>query len=388
MPRFVSLALGYVFAWMLVCPACTAGSAVRNMALLDGGPSPEGGVEAQGPNPEDEDAPEVSEDGGEQSKPTKADSSAPTSPPPTVGTPTLSPPAIGPTGTVTLQVTATHPSGVRGLTGVVETESGAVVAPLTRLNAAGTFQATFSWDTLNEAEPIQFTGVQSTRVLVAVFDHPEGGSAKSRATLKLQCSPNSQGGATTGACSGTCVNVEWSNDHCGQCGNACLAGWRCVEAQCICDTGRTACPDGCWDLNRDKNNCGQCGRRIEDGYCLGGTHQCDYPYQTACGGRCVQLDWDENNCGQCGNACGQSEVCVRGRCASCTAPETGQLAPAQTCNDVCGAGRCANAWGAGGYRCDWARMDVDSVDAPVTIRCDQRAPGSSTALNVLLCKCN
>lgn len=38
-------------------------------------------------------------------------------------------------------------------------------------------------------------------------------------------------------CGGSCVDVASNVDHCGTCGNACLAGNRCAAGLCVPDTG-------------------------------------------------------------------------------------------------------------------------------------------------------
>lgn len=76
-------------------------------------------------------------------------------------------------------------------------------------------------------------------------------------------------------CGEKCVNVQISMEHCGTCGNACVAG----EMTC---TGE----DGC--------------------ACLGG--------RIMCGSRCYDPDSTRDHCGECGIACPSSDACVGGEC--------------------------------------------------------------------------
>jgi hypothetical protein len=75
-------------------------------------------------------------------------------------------------------------------------------------------------------------------------------------------------------CSGACVNLQTSNQHCGVCGNLCAgAGVSCMAGRCACATG-----------------------------------------QTLCSGRCVNTQTDTANCGACGTACNRLQRCLMGAC--------------------------------------------------------------------------
>lgn len=77
-------------------------------------------------------------------------------------------------------------------------------------------------------------------------------------------------------CSGTCVSLESSAEHCGACGNACPAPpgtvASCSSSECAleCASGRGDCnetlQDGCEvDFEEDSANCGGCGIRCDVG---------------------------------------------------------------------------------------------------------------------------
>lgn len=44
-------------------------------------------------------------------------------------------------------------------------------------------------------------------------------------------------------CDGSCLDVQANDQHCGSCKNACVAGQRCQNGQCVCDGA--SCANGC-----------------------------------------------------------------------------------------------------------------------------------------------
>ncbi len=130
-------------------------------------------------------------------------------------------------------------------------------------------------------------------------------------------------------CSGQCTDLSLSNDHCGSCGNRCVAqGSSCVAGVCTCSGGDLACGNSCVEAQTDNNNCGACGNRCvaPGSSCVAGVCTC-LGGELACGSSCVDLQTDNNNCGTCGNRCAQGGSCVAGTCMC--PPEN------QTCNNFC-----------------------------------------------------
>jgi hypothetical protein len=73
-------------------------------------------------------------------------------------------------------------------------------------------------------------------------------------------------------CSGTCVDLQTSKAHCGECGNACAGDQLCALGMCvdICEEPLELCGDLCIDVASDPRNCGECGNVCASGICLEG----------------------------------------------------------------------------------------------------------------------
>lgn len=194
-------------------------------------------------------------------------------------------------------------------------------------------------------------------------------------------------------CSGSCVDLEITPQHCGRCDNACATPPRatsvCVTGGCdfVCDSGFRDCDgmdvNGCESQLRDNRNCGACGvmcappDSIADcasGMCeiLGCTSTTADCNETVVDGCEVNLADDPSNCGACGNACpadpaSASAACISARCvlrcdpgfADCNGDIADgcevSLAAAETCGScgiVCGdpTPLCASEPG-GGFTC-------------------------------------
>ncbi len=78
-----------------------------------------------------------------------------------------------------------------------------------------------------------------------------------------------------GFCDGACVDVRFSTDHCGACGNACAPDDPCRLGECGCPAGLTGCDGRCLDLQTDASSCGACDVSCEGGaVCGAGTCAC------------------------------------------------------------------------------------------------------------------
>lgn len=71
------------------------------------------------------------------------------------------------------------------------------------------------------------------------------------------------------ACGATCVDVQTSPDHCGDCNQPCTAPRACQSGQCQCADGKTFCNGACVDTTSNALHCGGCGNACQGGYVCG-----------------------------------------------------------------------------------------------------------------------
>ncbi|MCB9756748.1 MAG: hypothetical protein H6713_43070 [Myxococcales bacterium] len=141
-------------------------------------------------------------------------------------------------------------------------------------------------------------------------------------------------------CGDACVETEWDNNNCGQCGKKCTGNTFCEFGECQCQDGGILCGNACVDTYNDTNNCGGCGNKCPNGsLCEWGECVCDWP-EVACGNSCVNTESDDNNCGGCGNACGNGQTCEFGECVG-DSGSTGDPDPGTCCTAQNGPG-CSN----------------------------------------------
>jgi hypothetical protein len=142
-------------------------------------------------------------------------------------------------------------------------------------------------------------------------------------------------------CDDECVDLRSDPANCGECGESCSAGQRCLDGACCsgsggtcdgddeCCGGLTCCDGRCTDPSGDPNNCGDCGETCDfdpylceaptcqDGVCGrrpvpdGTLCVPDDPSYACCDGGCADLHREEH-CGECGNICAPEETCCRG----------------------------------------------------------------------------
>jgi len=73
-------------------------------------------------------------------------------------------------------------------------------------------------------------------------------------------------------CSGDCVEVATSNDHCGECGKKCIGGQSCHNGDCECEAMLSFCDSECVDLENDPKHCGGCDGKCQDSEDCSGGH--------------------------------------------------------------------------------------------------------------------
>ena len=184
-------------------------------------------------------------------------------------------------------------------------------------------------------------------------------------------------------CSGTCVDLDGDENHCGSCGNACGSGEDCTSGTCTCLGGLEACGSACVDTSSDPDHCGACdavcpaeqvcsaaacsddcdseltkcdrscvNTATSTEHCGGCDSACPAGHTcssgecvcpdglSACGDSCVDLADDSAHCGECERACGEHEGCVEGDC-ECAAGTV-------RCGDECVVGDQCGSGGSGG----------------------------------------
>ncbi len=126
----------------------------------------------------------------------------------------------------------------------------------------------------------------------------------------VQCQPG------LSACSGVCISLTSSSEHCGACGTVCTAPAVCANGSCntACAEGFQKCGDNCTSFLSDAAHCGGCDKACEAGVpCVGGV--CGCPESTLfCQGQCFDAKSSDQHCGNCETACLGGAACVDGAC--------------------------------------------------------------------------
>ena len=118
------------------------------------------------------------------------------------------------------------------------------------------------------------------------------------------------------ACGGSCVDLQSSQNHCGECGNSCGTDGVCLSGSCQCPRYHKRCGGKCIPTNTDPDNCGSCGNTCTgEEACSAGTCSAEcLTGRSKCGNTCVDLGTDDQNCGTCGNTCPSGKGCSNGVC--------------------------------------------------------------------------
>jgi hypothetical protein len=138
------------------------------------------------------------------------------------GCATLAPPQFSlPSGTYTCPQTVT----------LSDIDSGAVIV----IGANG------APPTTQVPNPASIT-VSSSEVITAIAQDGTRTSVASTASYTCLAPPQCQAGLAL--CSGTCVNLQTNVGNCGTCDNACFAGQKCTNGNCLCPAGTSLCCGG------------------------------------------------------------------------------------------------------------------------------------------------
>lgn len=120
----------------------------------------------------------------------------------------------------------TDPDGVDDIVGgTLSNEGGGIgYGPFVAAGQEGTYSITLSWDAMQQAEAIQFEGMDLSRVFRAEFYDQAANKVSKDVSLALTCAEGS-------ACDGVCTDIMADADHCGTCSGVCEGG---------CDAGKCA----------------------------------------------------------------------------------------------------------------------------------------------------
>lgn len=148
--------------------------------------------------------------------------------------------------TVTITALVTDPDGLADIVGGTLSNTDGTIAygPFVAAGQPGTYSIDLSWDAIQQAEPIEFVGMDLTRTFRAEFVDLAVHSATKTVDLALTCSTGS-------ACNGICTDVAADAAHCGACGVVCQDG--CENSACTptlgecieSESGFTTCDEYC-----------------------------------------------------------------------------------------------------------------------------------------------
>ncbi len=147
-----------------------------------------------------------------------------------------------------------------------------------------------------------------------------GGSSSGTGGVLLSTGGASQQGCGVGltACGASCVDLNTSAAHCGNCETACSSGQVCDGGECKagCSAPLMECSGECVDMTSNAENCGSCGTACAAGQFCSASNcasECSVGL-TPCGQSCVDLQTSILDCGMCGSSCSSGQTCTNGQC--------------------------------------------------------------------------
>ena len=119
----------------------------------------------------------------------------------------------------------TDPDGVDDIVGGTLSDVSGMIGygPFVAAGQEGTYSVSLSWDAVNQAQAIQFEGMDLKQIFRAEFYDQAANKVHQDVELTLTCVEGS-------ACGGVCTDIMVDADHCGACGKVCEGG--CGEGQC------------------------------------------------------------------------------------------------------------------------------------------------------------
>ena len=143
---------------------------------------------------------------------------------------------------VTFTAVLTDPDGVDDIVGgtLLDVTGKIGYGPFFAAGQPGTYSMMVSWDSMQQADPIQFEGTELIRVFRAEFYDQGAHKVHQDVDLALTC-------MTGSACDGVCIDLMTDPMHCGTCADACVSG--CSAGQCAPTWGE------CIDMNSGFETC-------------------------------------------------------------------------------------------------------------------------------------
>ncbi len=119
----------------------------------------------------------------------------------------------------------TDPDGVDDIVGGTLSDEGGMIGygPFVAAGQEGTYSITLSWDDMQQAEAIEFEGMDLGRVFRAEFYDQGAHKVYQDVNVILTCAEGS-------ACDGVCTDIMTSAEHCGTCARPCAGG--CEGGMC------------------------------------------------------------------------------------------------------------------------------------------------------------
>jgi len=157
----------------------------------------------------------------------------------------------------------TDPNGIDDLIGgtLLDPDTGSSYGAFATSAAEGAYSIQLDWGAIDLVRGIDAPVTGAARVFRARFYDVAGHTADGEATVTVQCERDG-----LAACSGDCVDLLTSSDHCGACDTPVPAGAQCEDGHPGCVQGPentvTACTDGCsndGDAYVDCNDFNCCG---------------------------------------------------------------------------------------------------------------------------------
>ncbi|MBW1811394.1 MAG: hypothetical protein JRJ87_24610 [Deltaproteobacteria bacterium] len=143
---------------------------------------------------------------------------------------------------VTFTAVVSDPDGIDDLIGgALKSPDGTVVYGAFATSAQeGAYTLTITWNAVDQAQSIEFTG-EDTRTFLAEFFDISGHTVVEQVTIQLYCD-------TGAACDGKCVDLSTSSNNCGACRHACAVAGGCSSGACYEWSSCTEVGDTCDDI--------------------------------------------------------------------------------------------------------------------------------------------